>query len=283
MSLPDAPLLTDRAALERARARARRIGPALFLHEAAAEELQFRVSGINRTFREIAIVTAFPAPWQKIWPEARIVPDADHLDLGDEPLDLVIHAMALHWANDPVGQLVQSLRALKPDGLMLAVCLGGQSLHELRASLAEAEVRVTGGLSPRVLPMGEIRDLGALLQRAGFALPVADLLPLRASYRDLTHLAADLRAMGEVNALSARPRHASRRAIFTAAQDIYTAAFPAEDHRIAATYELVFLTGWAPDASQQQPMRPGSASHNLSEVLDQLAAERDAAPRKDIP
>lgn len=274
MSPHDASSLTDRAALDCARARARRIGPALFLHEAAAEEVEFRVSGINRTFTEIAIVTAFPEPWLAIWPNARIVADTDHLDFGDKPLDLVIHALALHWANDPVGQLVQSLRALKPDGLMLGVCLGGQTLHELRASLAEAEARLTGGLSPRVLPMGEIRDLGALLQRAGFALPVADLMPLTASYRDIPHLAADLRAMGEVNALTARPRHAARRALFATAQTIYAEAFPAEDNRIAATYELVFLTGWSPDASQQQPMRPGSASHSLSDILDKLAAER---------
>ncbi|MFB2595541.1 class I SAM-dependent methyltransferase [Paracoccus sp. p4-l81] len=272
---PVAPALTDRAALDRARARARRIGPALFLHDAAADEIALRLTEVNRTFTRIAIVAAFPEPWQAAFPGARIVADTQVLDLEPGAQDLVIHAMSLHWADDPVGQLVQCRQALRPDGLLIAVFPAGRSLHELRASLAEAEVGTRGGLSPRVLPMGEIRDLGGLLQRAGLALPVADSVPLRVSYRDLFHLARDLRAMGETNALSARPRHATRRALFAQAAAIYAANFPEADGRIAATFDLVFLTGWAPDPSQQQPMRPGSASHSLAAILDDLARDRD--------
>lgn len=271
----DAPALTDRAALARARARARRHGPALFLHEAVVDEIALRLEEVNRTFTAPAVVTAFAEPWRSTLPQARIVADDAVLDLAEGAHDLVIHAMALHWVDDPVGQLVQCRRALRPDGLLIAAFPGGQSLHELRASLAEAEVRVTGGLSPRVLPMGEIRDLGALLQRAGLALPVADSVPLRVSYRDMFHLATDLRAMGETNALASRVRRPTRRALFAEAAAIYAAHYPEADGRIAATFDLVFLTGWSPDPSQQQPMRPGSASHSLASILDDLARERE--------
>ncbi len=270
--------LTDRAALERARARAVRLGPALFLHDLAADEIASRLAEINRSFRSIAIVTGFSEPWRAAFPGARIVADAATLDLGPDGFDLVVHAMALHWADDPVGQLVQCRRALHPDGLMIAVFPAGRSLHELRASLAEAEVRLTGGLSPRVLPMGELRNLGGLVQRAGLALPVADVVPVPASYRDIWHLAHDLRAMGETNALAARCRHAARRALFAEAGALYAAAFPAEGGRISATFELVFLTGWAPHESQQQPMRPGSASHRLGDVLAELARGEGTPP-----
>ena len=137
----------------------------------------------------------------------------------------------------------------------------------MRASLAEAESRLTGGLSPRVLPMGEIRDLGGLLQRAGFALPVADSVTLTASYRDLFHLAADLRAMGETNALAARPRRPAPRRLFPEAAKIMAVGFPAQGGRVATTYELIFLTGWSPDPSQQKPLKPGSALARLADAL----------------
>jgi SAM-dependent methyltransferase len=189
------------------------------------------------------------------------------LPLAQGTHDLVIHALSLHWANDPLGQLIQCRRALKPDGLFLAVMFGGQTLQELRASLAEAESLVTGGLSPRVLPMAEIRDLGALMQRAGFALPVADSVTQTVHYTDLPALMADLRAMGETSALAARPRHFTRRDILTKAEAIYRANFPAPDGRITATFEVIFLTGWAPHESQQQPLRPGSAKARLADAL----------------
>jgi len=154
------------------RNRARALGrtPALFLHEDAAAEIEERLNEVNRTFTSAAVVTGFAEPWREILPQAKIVPDDETLALEPGAHDLVIHALGLHWSNDPVGQIVQCHRALRPDGLFLAVMFGGQTLVELRAALAEAEIAVAGGLSPRVLPMAEIRDLGALLQRAGFAL-----------------------------------------------------------------------------------------------------------------
>ena len=183
--------------------------------------------------------------------------------------DLVIHALSLHWANDPVGQLVQCRHALRPDGLLIAVLFGGQTLHELRSVLAEAETRVTGGLSPRVAPMGEIRDLGGLLQRAGFALPVADATTLTVSYAGLPDLTQDLRGMGEGNALAARLRRPTRPGIFAKAEKIYRTAFGTPDGRIPATFDIVTLTGWAPAPDQPKPLRPGSATHRLGDVLKQ--------------
>lgn len=265
MSAP--PPLTDRAALLRNRDRARRQGTELFLHEEAAAEIEERLSEVNKRFTSPAVIAAFEEPWRKFLPDARFIADTETLALEPESHDLVIHALQLHWANDPIGQMVQCRHALKPDGLFLGVLFGGQTLAELRAALAEAESRLTGGLSPRVLPMGEIRDLGGLLQRAGFALPVVDALRKTVTYRTAFHLIADLRAMGEGNALAARRREAAPRLLFPEAARIYAENFPAGDGRITATFELVFLTGWAPDESQQKPLRPGSATHRLADAL----------------
>lgn len=267
-SASEAPRLTDRAALTRNRARALKAdAPALFLQEAAIEEVQHRLQMVNRTFTDCAVVTGFPDLWLAAFPEARAVSDDEVLDLEVGAYDLVIHAMALHWANDPVGQLIQCRRVLRPDGFFLGVGFGGQTLAELRAALAEAEVAVAGGLSPRVVPMAEIRDLGALLQRAGLALPVADNLALDVSYQTAFHLMRDLRAMGEANALQARLRHPTRPAVLRRAAEIYQEHHADGDGRIHATYELVFLTGWAPDDSQPQPLRPGSATQRLADAL----------------
>lgn len=222
---------------------------------------------VNKSFRSVAIVTPFPEVWRSAFPEARIVPDDEVLDLAESDHDLVIHAMVLHWANDPVGQLIQCRRALRPDGLLLVVCLGGQTLHELRAALGQAEVEVTGGLSPRVAPMGEIRDLGALLQRAGLALPVADSAILTTSYETPLHLMRDLRAMAETNVLANRIRTFTKRAVLLRGTQIYAESFTGSDSRITATFELITLTGWAPDASQPQPLRPGSAAQRLADAL----------------
>ena len=261
------PLLTDRKALALHRARARTQGLELFLHEEAADEIQQRLSEVNRTFTAPAIVTGLPEFWQDLLPGARVVADEDRLDLAEGAHDLVIHAMCLHWANDPVGQLVQCRRALAPDGLFLGVLFGGQTLAELRSALAEAEVALTGGLSPRVLPMGEIRDLGGLLQRAGLALPVADAAVKTVHYRDLWHLVRDLRGMGETNALAARRRAPLPRALLARAAEVYASSFPAPDGRIRASFETIFLTGWAPHPGQQTPLRPGSATHRLADAL----------------
>lgn len=222
---------------------------------------------VNKSFTAPAIITPFPQVWADLIPNAKIIPDDDTLALTQGDHDLVIHTMALHWANDPVGQLIQCCRALKPDGLMLTTALGGQTLNELRSALAQAETEITGGLSPRVAPMAEIRDLGALLQRAGFGLPVADTMPLTVSYETPWHLMRDLRAMGETNALSGRLKRPTGRAVFTRAAEIYGEHFTDASGRITATFELITLTGWAPDASQPKPLRPGSASARLADAL----------------
>lgn len=269
------PLLTDRPALDRNRARA----TAFFLHEAAISDLQERLGEVNKTFTSPAVVSGFPAVWQGAVPDAVQVADGEVLPMNEAAHDLMISGMALHWANDPVGHLVQCRRALRPDGLFLGVLFGGQTLAELRACLAEAEARLTGGLSPRVLPMGEIRDLGALLQRAGFALPVADSVTQRVSYRDAFHLIADLRAMGEGNALAERLRRPTRRAVMVEAARLYHALHATPEGRITATFEIITLTGWAPHDSQQKPLRPGSAVQRLADALGaaEIPVPRDTA------
>jgi len=238
----------------------------MFLQEAAADEIQDRLSLVNRSFTKIAIVTGFPEVWARYFPSATIVPDDDTLSLTTESHDLVIHGLCLHWANDPVGQLIQCRRALQPDGLFMSIGFGGQTLHELRACLGQAESEITGGLSPRVVPMGEIRDMGALLQRATLAMPVADSLPLIATYESAWHLMRDLRAMGEGNALSMRQRRGTRPSVLTRAAELYAQEFMSEG-RMLATFEMIVMTGWAPDDSQPKPLRPGSAVTRLSEAL----------------
>ncbi|WP_291728358.1 methyltransferase domain-containing protein [Leisingera sp. F5] len=257
--------LFDRRTL--AARRTRRRPDALFLHQMARDEAEDRLSMVNRTFTAPAVVCPFPEVWEGFLPDAAVVPDDDILALEEGAHDVVIHAMCLHWANDPVGQLIQCHRALREDGLLLVVMLGGHTLHELRTAIAEAETIVLGGLSPRVAPMGEIRDLGGLLQRAGFALPVADLVPLTAVYRNLTHLIHDLRGMGETNALAQRLKRPAPRTLFQLADHIYREHFATADDRLPATFELVCLTGWSPSDSQQKPLRPGSAQMRLADAL----------------
>ncbi|MFT4012429.1 MAG: methyltransferase domain-containing protein [Paracoccus sp. (in: a-proteobacteria)] len=271
------PSLTDRAALSRNRTRADRIGFVDFLHRIAADEIQDRLREVNRSFTDIAVVTGHPKFWARAFPAARILADDPRIDLAPQSQDLVIHAMALHWAEDPVGQIAQSARALRPDGLFIAACPGGRSLAELRDVMTRAEAEVSGGLSPRVLPMGEIRDLGGLLSRVGLALPVADQIGQRVSYRSLFHLAQDLRAMGEGNALAARLRRPTRRAVLMHAARLYAQNHPdpQDSDRILASFELVFLTGWAPDASQPKPLRPGSARMPLADALASMRQQND--------
>jgi len=257
------PILTDASALARNRARA----STFFLHDSVVSEVQERLSEVNRSFTSPAIVTPFAQVWADCLPGARIVADTEVLDLTPGAHDLVIHAMCLHWANDPLGQIIQCRRALAPDGMFLGAALGGQTLAELRACLAQAESSVTGGLSPRVLPMAEIRDLGGLLQRAGLALPVADGSVQRVSYASALHLMRDLRAMGEGNALAGRLRRPTRRVVLQDACEVYAATYPDTPGRISATFETIFLTGWAPHDSQPKPLRPGSAAQRLAEAL----------------
>ena len=253
------PLLTDRPTLALHRSRA----TALFLQEMAFAEVQERLREVNRSFTAPLVVTGFP----QVWPQMPCIPDDEVLAATGAAHDLVVHALALHWANDPVGQLVQCRRALLPDGWFIGLLFGGQTLAELRACLAQAETEVTGGLSPRILPMAEIRDLGALLQRAGFALPVADTFTTKVRYRDAFHLMHDLRAMGEGNALIERLRIPTRRSVFTRMAELYQKGFGAPDGRIEATFEIVVLTGWAPHENQPRPLRPGSAKARLADAL----------------
>lgn len=258
--------LFDMKALARNRARAAR-APALFLHERVADQLSDRLKEVNRTFTAPALVSPFPEFWRDRWPEARHLPPQEMLDLKPGAHDLVIHALALHWANDPLGQIIQCRRALCPDGLFLGALFGGETLHELRRALAGAESELAGGLSPRVAPMAGLRDLGGLLMRAGLALPVADSEPIRVTYPDLSALMRDLRAMGEGNALRGRARAFSRRALFDRAQDLYRRHYNDGEGRLCATFELIWLTGWAESDSQQKPLRPGSAAMRLAEAL----------------
>ncbi len=275
------PALVDQEALARHRARAR-LDRAGFLHDEARFELQERLLDVNRSFTDPAIVTPFPDLWQSFLPDAKLVPDAEVLDLEPGAHDLVCHVMGLHWAEDPVGQLVQCRRALRPDGLLMVVMLGGDTLSELRAVLAQAETEVMAGLSPRVAPMGEIRDLGGLLGRAGLSLPVADRLPRRVTYQTMFHLLRDLRDMGETNALAARHKAPPPRALFARAAQLYAEHYPAEEGRVEATFEMVFLTGWSPHESQQKPLRPGSAAARLAEALNTTEFDDTARPVPDL-
>lgn len=261
------------------RARAEKRGPAMFLHEEAAFELKERLKDINRAFTKPAVVAGFGGFWQREFPDAKVIVDAEVLDLEEGAHDLVIHAMCLHQVNDPVGQLVQCRRALGPDGLLLVAMFGGRTLTELRAALSEAEVAVMGGLSPRVFPMVDIRDAGGLLQRAGLALPVADADPRSVSYSDPLALMRDLRAMGETNFLAARDKRIPPRALFGKMATLY----PTDGDRVVATFELLYLTGWAPDASQQKPLRPGSATARLADALKTVEMGEDAQAKERQP
>lgn len=263
-----APRLTDPARLAAARSRAR-LDRASFLHDEAIVELQERLAEVNRTFTSPAIVAPYASIWNELVPSGHIVSPSETLDLAVGAHDLVVHAMGLHWADDPVGQIVQCRRALAPDGLFLGVAFGGETLSELRQVLARSETEVLGGISPRVAPMAEIRDMGGLLGRAGLALPVADRLVKTVTYANALSLMTDLRHMGETNALAARHRKPIPRCLILRTMELYAEMFPAKDDpdRIRATYELVFLSAWAPHESQQQPLRPGAAQTRLAEAL----------------
>ncbi len=195
------------------------------------------------------------------------VADEEALPLRAASLDLFASALALHWANDLPGALIQIRQALKPDGLFLAAMIGGETLAELREALVAAETELRGGASPRVMPTADTRDLGALLQRAGFALPVADRDLVIVRYGSAFDLLRDLRAMGATSALSERNRQPPSRRLFLRAAEIYAERFSDADGRIRASFEIVFLSGWAPHESQQQPARRGSGQVSLAAIL----------------
>ena len=189
------------------------------------------------------------------------------LPASEGEFDLIASCLFLHWITDLPGLLKQMRLALKPDGLLLVSLLGGRTLQELRACLSEAETQVSGGMRARCAPMADIRDIGGLMQRAGLALPVADSDLITVEYPNLFRLMADLRGMGETNALVARNKQVSRRALFFKAAEIYQQRYGTEAGMIPASFEIITITGWAPDATQPKPLRPGSATNRLAEAL----------------
>ncbi len=197
-----------------------------------------------------------------------VVADEEYLPFADASFDLVISNLSLHWVNDLPGALIQARRALRPDGFFSAAMLGGDTLLELRHCLAEAELAVSGGLSPRLSPLVGLSDAGHLLQRAGFSLPVVDAETVTVTYPDVFRLMADLRGMGETNATQARSRTPTRRALFLETARRYADTFAEPDGRIPATFEVIYLAGWAPGPGQQQPLRPGSGRMPLAAALE---------------
>ena len=193
--------------------------------------------------------------------------ESSPLPLAPEFIDLAVSGLALQFVNDLPGVLAQIRRALKPDGLLLAAMTGGDTLTELRQSFAAAEAELEGGVSPRVAPFADLRDVGALLQRAGFALPVTDVDRIVVRYDSAFALMQDLRRMGATNVLVERRRTPTRRATLLRMAEIYSERFADPDRRIRATFDVIWLSGWAPHESQQRPLQPGSAKASLAEAV----------------
>jgi SAM-dependent methyltransferase len=287
------PPLFDRRLVRQRLARASK-APAHFLLDRVAADCAERLSLVSRPFpRALDVGTPGPqiaavlrsaperlvvraAPLREHAGCPTVVADEEALPFASESFDLIVSALSLQWANDLPGALVQIRRALAPDGLFLAAVIGGQSLMELRTALTAAEAELTGGASPRVAPFADVRDLGGLLQRAGFALPVTDVEPLIVRYASMFALLRDLRAMGATNALTERSRVPLRRAVLTRAAEIYAERFSDSDGRVRATFEIVWLSGWAPHKSQQKPLAPGSARMRLADALN---ASEERLPR----
>jgi SAM-dependent methyltransferase len=288
--MPDGPIATsplifDRALLRARRRRAAASGPATFLLERVADEFADRLAAVMRRFDLAADIgtptDAVRAALEKLGSvgtiigsgseldeeQKSVVADEEALPFRDASLDLIVSGLALQFVNDLPGVLVQIRRALKPDGLFVAALLGGETLTELRQSFAAAESEVEGGASPRVAPFADLRELGALLQRAGFALPVTDVDRVTVRYDTVFGLMHDLRRMGATNALLARRRTPLRRATLVRMAEIYAERFAAGDGRLRATFEIVWLSGWAPHPDQQKPLRPGSAKTRLADAL----------------
>ncbi len=204
-----------------------------------------------------------------------IIADEEALPFAAAVFDLVVSGMALQWINDLPGVLAQIRRILAPDGLFIACLPGGATLVELRAALAQAEEEIVGGASPRVSPFVDVRDMGALLQRAGFALPVSDIDSFTLRYGSLFSLMKDLRSMGAANVLTRRAKTPLRRDVLLRAAQIYAERFSDPDGRVRATFEIVWLSGWAPHESQQKPAEPGSATARLEDAIKSASSSRD--------
>jgi SAM-dependent methyltransferase len=270
-----APKLFDRALLRARQNRARRGGPATFLLDRVAEDMEERLHAVLRDFSDVAEIwtpgTVLRAPlrdrFKSVTQLALDDCEQETLPLQPQSLDLVVSALALQFVNDLPGVLTQISRALRPDGLLLAAMIGGDTLTELRQSFAAAEAECEGGVSPRVAPFADLRDVGSLLQRAGFALPVTDVDRIVVRYDSAFALMADLRRMGATNILVERRRTPTRRATMLRMAQIYGDRFADTDGRIRATFDVIWLSGWAPHESQQKPLQPGSARASLAEAV----------------
>jgi len=281
------PQVFDRALLAYRRRRACALGPVTFLIDRVAEDMAERLSAVRRSFDVVVdLGTPTDAVRRAILaaglvdrviaavPMARagertpaVIADEERLPFRDASLDLVVSGLALQFVNDLPGALVQIRRALKPDGLFVAALIGGDTLTELRQAFAAAEADVEGGVSPRVAPFADVRSMGALLQRAGFALPVTDVDRVVVRYDSPLHLMHDLRGMGATNVLRERRRGGLRRQTLSRLMEIYAERFADQDGRLRATFEIIWLSGWSPHESQQQPLRPGSARSRLADAL----------------
>lgn len=275
------PILFDRALLARRLDRAALLGPARFLLDRVAADMVERLAAVRRDFTDVADILT-PGEGLKAALRARVgevshvaptISAQERLPLTPESLDLALSALAFQFVNDLPGLLTQIRRALRPDGLMLAATIGGDSLTELRQSFAAAEVECEGGISPRVAPFADLRDLGGLLQRAGLALPVVDLDRVVVRYDSAFALMGDLRRMGATNILVERRRTPTRRATLFRMAQIYGERFADPDGRIRATFDVIWLSAWAPHESQPKPLRPGSAKARLEQAVQR--AKRD--------
>lgn len=275
------PRLFDRALLRDRQDRAAQQGAALFLLDRVAEDMAERQQAVLREFSDGAdlgtpgghVRAMLARNVGQLRAVALPVSETEPLALTPASCDLVVSALALQFVNDLPGVLAQVCRALKPDGLFLAAMIGGETLTELRQSFAAAEAEMEGGVSPRVAPFVDLRDLGSLLQRAGFALPVTDVDRIVVRYDNAFALMHDLRRMGATNILNERRRAPSRRATFLKMAQIYAERFTDPDGRIRATFDIVWMSGWAPHESQQKPLKPGSAKMSLADAVKK-AGER---------
>ena len=279
---------TDLWLAHKRRALTHPIDGADFLMNRAAEDLADRLGAVERRFAKAAVLFCqTPAAADvlaasgKVTDIVRVETDAAFLNgaaslvapletvpFEPQSLDLAVSLLSLQAMNDIPGMLIQIRRALRPDGLFLGAFAGAGTLSELRESLLAAETELYGGASPRVIPFTDVRDAGALLQRAGLALPVADVETVTVRYANLFALMADLRAMGETSALADRSRRPGTRRLFARAAEIYAERFSDPDGRIRASFSMVWMSGWAPDASQQKPLKPGSAKVSLKAILE---------------
>jgi SAM-dependent methyltransferase len=262
------PPLFDFSASLQARRRADALAGDRFLHRAAAEGLADRLAAVTRKFEKgLWIGDQVPAeiaPFAQSWHRGDF--NAQEILTAEGPFDLAVSLFSLQWINDLPGALVQIRRLLKPDGLFLGALLGGSTLSELRESFAHAEIATRGGVSPRVAPFADVRDLGGLLQRGGFALPVSDVERLQVRYRDFSALVRDLRAHGLTNVQHERSKRPLRRDTLAALIAHYQ-SHHAQDGKLLARFETLYLTGWVPHESQQQPLAPGSAKTRLAQAL----------------